>query len=146
MSVGKSSAIGEMLTVKNAPSPPHVKEFLLTSCFFQFAGIFHEIPCSSHFTSWPFAINAAWAAVGFGFSTGSSPILLGLPEDDEGEDDPELLLPLSLLLKLHAIKASTNTNIHGRCFIASPIFLSLGIKNGNGLLLERLISVKRNQR
>src|SRR5205814_6431829 len=145
MSVGKSSAIGEMLTIKNAPSPPYSNEFLLTSCFFQFVGIFQEIPCSSHFTSWPFAITAACAAVGFGFSTGSSPILVGLPEDDEGED-PELLLPLSLLLKLHAIKASTNTNIHGRCFIASPIFLSLGIKNGNGLLLERLISVNRNHR
>jgi hypothetical protein len=59
------------------------------------------------------------AAVGFGFSTGSSPILLGFPEDDEGEVD-ELLLPLSLLLKLHAITASTNTSIHGRCFIGVP--------------------------
>src|ERR1041384_2191123 len=99
MSVGKSGAIGEMLTVINAPSPPHVKEFLLTSCFFQFAGIFHEIPCSSHFTSWPFAMISDCAAVGFGFSTGSSPTLLGLPEDDAGEVD-ELLLLLSLLLKL----------------------------------------------
>src|SRR5436853_3278380 len=106
MSVGKSGAIGEMLTVKNAPSPPYVKEFLLTSCFFQLAGIFHEIPCSSHFTSCPFAMIADCAAVGFGVSTGSSPIFVGLPDDDEFE----LLLLFSLLVKLQAIKASTNTN------------------------------------
>src|ERR1051326_1185477 len=84
-----------------------------------------------------------WAAVGFGFSTGSSPILLGLPEGDAGEVD-ELLLLLSLLLKLHAIRASTNTNIHGRCFIAIPDLSLFGIKSGSRLLLECLATVNRN--
>ena len=45
------------------------------------------IPCWSHFTSCPFAMAASWAEVGAGFSTGSSPIFVGLPDDDD--DGPE---------------------------------------------------------
>src|SRR2546430_15728024 len=89
--------MGEMLTIRNAPLPPYEKLFVDTSCFFQPAGNVHEIPCWSNFTSCPFAMAAICAEVGAGFSTGSSPIFVGLLDEDE--DELELLFVFSLLVR-----------------------------------------------
>src|SRR5437016_647335 len=78
------------------------------------------IPCWSHFTSWPFAIAAVCAAVGFGFSTGSPPETdLSFDED---EDEFVLLLGFNLLVRLHAAIIKTSATIEGICFIGSPLF------------------------
>src|SRR5947207_14980119 len=114
-SAGKSGAIGEILTIRNAPFPPYEKLFVDTSCFFQPAGNVHEMPCWSHFTSCPFAMAAICAEVGAGFSTGSSPIFEGLLDDDE--DELELLFVFSLLVRLHAATSRTKAIIASAFFI-----------------------------
>src|SRR6266576_1660612 len=78
--------------------------------FFHPGGSVHDIPCSSHFTSSPFASAAIWASVGAGFSTGSLPTIVGLLEEDEFEDDDasSFLFDLSLLLKLQAAITKTS--------------------------------------
>src|SRR5205807_4452329 len=62
---------------------------------------------------------ACCAAVGLGFSTGSSPIFDGLPDED---DDDELLLPLlfSLLVRLQAATTRKSRTRTGRFFIDTP--------------------------
>jgi hypothetical protein len=97
---------------------------------------------------------AVWAAVGFGFSAGSPPVD-GLSPDDEDvveEFEFELLLGLSLLLRLQPATINTSTTICGTCFIISPFALRLENKrpctataNGCQLLIleqyERRVSV-----
>src|SRR2546423_14829123 len=61
--------------------------------------------------------------VGAGFSTGSSPIFVGLPAEDE--DELELLFVFNLLVRLHA--ATTRT----RAIIASTFFIGLFILPGS---------------
>src|SRR5438132_2735239 len=119
-SVGKLESIVEMLAIRNAPPPAKLSVSLRTSCFFQLGGTVQVIPCWSHFTSWPFAIAAVCAAVGFGFSTGSPVTDLSFDDGDE-DDEFELLLVLNLLLRLHAATIKTNAMIKGTCFIRSPI-------------------------
>src|SRR5438105_15374702 len=121
-SVGKLESIVEMLAIRNAPPPAKLSVSLRTSCFFQLPGTVQVIPCWSHFTSWPFAIAAVCAAVGFGFSTGSPPVT-DLWLDDDGEDDEfVLLLVFNLLVRLHAAIIKTSATIEGICFIGSPLF------------------------
>src|SRR5437588_13013047 len=108
------------------------------SCFFQFAGTRHEIPCSSHLTSCPLAIAAICADVGFGFSTGSPPMLVGLPDEDE--EELELPPPLNLFVKLHAATTSAIRTINGICFIRITMS-SIKIQKRNGLLLQACAAV-----
>src|ERR1044072_3970694 len=76
------------------------------------------MPCWSHFTSSPPAMAAVWAAVGFGFSTGSSPTLVEVPDDDdELDDDSPFLFDFSLLLILQAATTQTSRAKGIRFFI-----------------------------
>src|SRR2546429_673581 len=61
--------------------------------------------------------------VGAGFSTGSSPIFVGLPDEDE--DELELLFVFNLFVRLHA--ATTRT----RAIIASTFFIGSFILPGS---------------
>ena len=61
------------------------------------------------------------AALAWGFSTGSSPILVGLPDDDvDGEFEFAESVLLNLLLRLQAATTRTIATIKGICFIRSP--------------------------
>src|SRR5262245_15474125 len=90
-SAGKSSSIGEMLTMSEAASPPPGERIMNIFDSFvssvQFVGIVHDIPCFSHFTSLPPAIAAACSAVAL---PGSAVLLEPPPELDE----PEFEFPL----------------------------------------------------
>jgi len=86
--------------------------------------------------SWPFAIAAVCAAVGFGYSAGSSPGLSLVLEDEDGEDDSELLLLFNLLVRLQAATTMTRRIINGRFFIEFTSSFCLFEKlNGRRLLL-----------
>src|SRR5687768_9871544 len=63
----KPSSIDEMLTMSDAPPAPGERIINICAsfaCSAQSAGIVHDIPCLSHFTSLPAATAAACSAVG----------------------------------------------------------------------------------
>src|SRR6266478_4648037 len=82
VSVGKSSAIGEMLTISEAEVPGALQTRVFDSFddSVHFGGTLNDIPCWSHLTSRPPASAAVWAAVGCGRSTG--PLELVVPGAD----------------------------------------------------------------
>src|SRR6266436_5476938 len=69
-----------------------------------------------------FASSAICAAVGAAFSTGSSPIFEGLPDDDV-EDEFEFEEPdLNLLVRLQAATTNTKATSKKTCFIGPSYF------------------------
>src|SRR5688572_26609103 len=115
MSVGKSSSIGEMLTINDAASDPpgerHVKLFASFVVSVQLGGTVHDMSCRSHFTSLPPAIAAVCASVG---CAGSGFAALSLTE---GADLVSELLFLNLSERLQSDKANPITNTSAMCFI-----------------------------
>src|SRR6266480_6423131 len=83
MSVGKSSAIVEMLTIRFAASEPPGERARKVSrssvTFVHFGGMVHDSPCWSHLMVCPPASAAVWAAVGTAFSAVIPPFEADVP-------------------------------------------------------------------
>src|SRR5712691_6085166 len=79
-------------------------------------GTIHDIPCLSHFTLWPPASAAVWAAVGSGCSTDAPPV--SVEPDVDLPDSPDLPAFFSLLLRLQSASANPRTTRTGSCFMA----------------------------
>src|SRR6185503_7076482 len=118
-SVGKLSSIGEMLTFSVAASEPgecHRNDFDSFSNSVHFGGTVNDMPCRSHFTSWPPASAAVCAAVGCPRSADRE---LELLEPDELELE---LLPWSLSERLQRERAKPSSNRTRICFMRRLLF------------------------
>src|SRR4030095_9892712 len=113
---GKLSSIGEILTIKLAEllGALHMNDLLSFSVSFQLAGTVHDIPCRSHFASFPPAIAAACAGVATPFSALPPPPELELDPEFEPDDDFPCL---NFSERLQHDNAETRTSPIGMYFI-----------------------------